>query len=312
MLLAGTMSLVALGACGGGDSGGPDGGSSGLTARVDGVRWEAEPISIAASAVAGVPGGLLVLGTETSGGITRSVIVTLYNVRGPGTYALGVGSEVYGGTGQVGEGTGNGGDANSWITENTGDAGSVTITTLSGGRIKGTFAFVADTGHNNTTAETRTVTDGEFDLPFTGTLVPVPANKGSKVSAEYGSRFYNAWSVNGLLQDLTGGPGFQFSTSTKYDGLSIHLQAVTDTGTFSLSSVAPIRVITAGHNGGDASHCCWGGGGSVLPSTGTIKVTSISATRVQGTFNGILQPQTGKPATTPLVITDGTFDVGIP
>ena len=309
-LLRSTVALIALGACGGGgDSNGPNGGTSGFTAKIDGQSWEALPISIAAQAIAGVPGGLLLVGSQTTGGVSRGLTISLYNITGPGTYALGVSSDVFGGIGQVGEGTG-GGNSNSWITENTGTAGTITITQLSSGRIAGTFSYVADPGQNNTVGGTRTVTDGQFDLPFTGTLVAVPDGYGSRVGAQFGGQVYNAWSVNGLLQDHLGGPGFQFSTSTKEHGLSILLSGVTAPGTYTISHTSPVRSIGAGRNGGDANHCCWGGGGSAA-DVGTITITSLTATRVKGTFSATLQPSPGTAATTPLVITNGSFDVGI-
>lgn len=307
-LCLGTMALTLLGACGGGgDSSGPS-GSGGFTAKIDGQVWDAIPISIVAQAV-GVPGGVVILGSQTSGGLTRSLTISLYNITGPGSYALGVSSDVFGGIGQVGEGTG-GGNSNSWITENTGTAGTITITRLSGGRIAGTFSYVADPGQNNTVGGSRTVTDGEFDLEFRGTLVPVPPNKGSTVSAMFGGQRYNAWSVHGLLQDHLGGAGFQFSTSTKEHGLSILLSGVTAPGSYTLSNTSPARIIGAGRNGGDANHCCWGGGATGA-DVGTITITSLTPTRVKGTLTATLQPTPGRPATTPLVITDGTFDVGI-
>lgn len=71
--------------------------------------------------------------------------------------------------------------------------------------------------------------------------------------------------------------------------------------------MSPIRTITAGLNG--SPDCCWGlnAGGDVI----TVNVTSITPDRVQGTFSGTLQPHVGQPATTPLVVTNGVFDVGI-
>jgi hypothetical protein len=307
LLISGTVGLAALGACGGdGDSGGGPGGStSGFTAKIDGVNWEADEISIAASTVPGVPGALLVTGTESNGGTSTSLVITLYNVDGPGTYALGVSSDVFGGTGQVGEA------GNSWITENTGDEGTITLTTLGGGRIVGTFSYRADPGQNNAVGGTRVVTAGKIDLPFTGTITPLPDNQGSKVSALFGGQLYNAWSAYGLLQDHLGGAGFQFSTSTKLNGLSLLLSGVTAPGTYTISHTNPVRSVGAGRNGGDADHCCWGGGGSAL-DVGTITITSITATRVQGTITATLQPSPGKPATAPLVITNGMFDIGIP
>lgn len=305
--VAGTVAVVALGACGGSDSGGPSGGGSGLTAKVDGVSWEAEPISIVASAIAGLPGAIMILGTDNSTGESRSITITLQNISGPGTYALGVGSDVIGGSGLYGE-AGEG-----WITENTGLAGTVTLTTLTADHIKGTFEYDADPGNNNPIGGTHHITQGKFDLPFSGTLVPVPANQGSKVTATFGDDTpYNAWSVNGLLQDHLGGAGFQFSTSTKDHGLSVLISGTITVGSvFTINHQSPgVVSVGAGRNGGDEDHCCWGGGGSAL-DIGSITITSISADRVTGHLTATIQPSPGKPATVPLKV-EAEFNVAIP
>src|SRR5207342_1926434 len=104
--------------CGGGTgpSGGGGGGGSGLTATIDGQAWEASALSIAAQAMGGIPGGLLVLGSQTVGGTTTSINITVQNYTGPGTYALRVGPGVYGGIASVGTGSGGGGNSNVWET----------------------------------------------------------------------------------------------------------------------------------------------------------------------------------------------------
>lgn len=298
---------VASAACGGGDSGGPSGGGSGMTARVDGVAWEAQPIGLIAQSMPGLFGALMILGTDNSTGGSRSITITLQNISGPGTYALGVGSEVIGGTGLYGD------QGEGWITENTGLAGEVTITQLSGGRIKGTFEYDADPGVNNNIGGTRHVTQGRFDLPFSGTLTPVPANQGSKVTATFGDDTpYNAWSVNGLLQDHLGGAGFQFSTSTKDHGLSVLISGtITNGSVWTINHQSPgVVSVGAGRNGGDQDHCCWGGGGSAL-DIGTVTITSITADRVQGHLSVTIQPNPGSAATTPLKV-ESDFDVAIP
>lgn len=311
MVEARWLGLAALGAmaigCGGGDDGGDGGGGSGFTAVVAGDAWEAEEISISAVANAGVPGTITIVGTDNEGGRNRSITISVYNVRGPGTYALGTGTEMYGGRASTGEGTG-GGDADLWSTPNTGVAGTVTFTQVSG-RVRGTFTFTGEASDDNTVTGDRSVTDGEIDLELAGTLSTLPANRGSKVTARLAGREYNAWSASGLLTDHLGNPGIRVSTSTRDDGVSLLLSGVTAPGTYAISTTAPLRVVTVGHNGGNAQHCCWGlnAGGDV----GTITVTSITADRVQGTFSGTLQPHPGAPATAPLQVTDGTFDVGI-
>ncbi len=295
--------VCALAACGGGSSGG---GGSGFTATIDGKGWAAEPIG--ATAVAGgVPGGVVVTGVQTTAGTTTGLTISLNDIIGPGTYALGVGPGVYGGVASVGEGSG-GGKATVWETPLSGVAGSIDITTIGGGRLVATFAFEAAPDKRNTVGGMRSVTDGKIDLPLMGTLPPVPDNQGSKVSAVLGGTPYNAWTVVGRLVDITGGAGVMVDSSSSENALSIALSMVSGPGTFSFSNRAPVRSIIVGKNGGDASHCCWGLNAG--DDTISVTVTSLTPARVKGTFTATLQPQPGKPATAPLVITDGQFDVG--
>lgn len=299
------------------DSTDSDGGGSGsgFTAKVDGNAWEATEISITAQVNAGVPGSVILGGTQTlDGNRSLSLTITLFNVRGPGKYALGVGSDCVGGTGHVGEGTGVGANAHTWITPGTGSDGEVEITALGEGRIKGTFRYTSDTsgtrGRNgDDTRVRREVTEGRFDLPLQGTLAVLPDNKGKTVTADLGGEFYNAASIPlASLLDYTGKAGFQFSSGSSINGLSIQLEGVTDTGTFSLSNFPPIRTITAGRNSNTGTHCCWQ---TAAGDIGEIRITSFTPTRVKGTFSATLKPTAGKPATANLVITNGTFDVGI-
>jgi hypothetical protein len=307
-----SLVAVLLASCGGSGPnppGGGGGGGTGFTAKIDGQSWQAEALGVSAAAVPGVPGGVVIVGAQTSGGVTRGLTISLFNVSGPGTYALGVSSDVFGGTGSVGEGTGSGANAQSWITDSTGSAGTITLTTLSGGRIAGTFSYVASPGHSNTVGGTRTVTDGSMDLPFSGTLVPVPANVGSKLSAQLGSQAYNASTVNAVAHDPLGGAGLQLSSLNKDHGVSFTLSGVSAPGTYALSNSGTARLMGAGRNGGDANHCCWGGGNTGA-DVGSVTITSLTADRVKGTFTATLQPVPGKPATNPLTVASGTFDVG--
>jgi hypothetical protein len=295
---------VVVGCGGGGNAGG--GGGSGFTAVVDGKPWAAEPIGVAARAD-GLPGGVVVVGTQTADGVTTGLTITLNDITGPGTYALGVGPGVYGGSASVGEG-GKGGNANAWVTPLSGLAGSITITAIGDGRLAATFSFDGEADKRNGAGGTRSVTDGRIDLPLGGALVPVADNQGGKLSATLDGKPYNAWGVLAHLVDITGGPGVMIDSHSSENAVSISLSAVDAPGTFSFSNHDPVRAIIVGKNGGDATHCCWGL--NTGNDTITVNVTSVSAARVKGTFSGTLQPQPGKPATAPLMITDGVFDVG--
>lgn len=292
-------------ACNGGGTG-SDGGAA-FTAKIDGQAWTSTEIGTTVLFVAGVPGTLVLQGTNGAASKSRSITITVYNVRGPGKYPLGVGSDVVGGTGQTAESTDSGGNANSWITPGTGDDGMVEIAALGGGRVKGTFFFTADTGRRNPTGVKRAVTEGRFDLALAGTLPVLPAKKGSMLTAKLGGVHYYAASIVAFPKDHLAGPGVNISTTTSLHGLSLLLQNVTDTGTYTLSNTQPIRTLTAGRNTGTGNQCCWQ---TQDGDTGEIRITSLDSNRVKGSFKGVIKPTAGRPATTPLEIVEGTFDVG--
>lgn len=297
----------------GGDGGG---GGSGFTAKIDGKAWEAEPIGVTAMVNAGVVGNVILSGNDGAKEKSRGITITLYNVRGPGKYALGVSLESIGGTGSTGEATGVvGNNSDNWITPGTGDDGEVELTAIGDGRIKGTFHFTADSGKKDAVGVRRSVTDGKFDLPLKGTLAALHERKGSKVTAKLGGVFYNAASIYGFGKDFMGQDGIRISSTSSLNGLNLELQGVTETGTYTLTNTQPIRTLSAGRNGGDAQHCCWQ---TLAGAVGEIKVTEIirnaakdSVYRVKGTFKGTIQPSPNKASTANLEITEGTFDVGI-
>src|SRR4030095_4994370 len=110
-LLRLSLCAVLVSACGGGGGNNNQpggGGGSGFSARIDGRSWQGAPNGVTAAAVSSVPGALVVVGSQTFGGVTRSLTLSLYNISGPGTYPLGMSSDVFGGIGQVGEGRGGG------------------------------------------------------------------------------------------------------------------------------------------------------------------------------------------------------------
>lgn len=297
------------GACGGGEEGpaGSGGGGAGFTAVVDGQPWAASPLGVTAL-TGGVAGGIIVVGSQTVGETNRSLNLTLGSISQPGTYALGVGPGVYGGTGSVGESKQGSADANTWPTPLDGVAGTIDITALTP-RLVATFKFTGEASARNPLGGKRVVTEGRIDLPLMGNLVPVPEKVGARVSATLGDQPFNASSAHGRLKDFMGGDGVSIDTSSSVNGISLMLVGVTAPGTYPLSNTAPLRTLIVGRNGGDASHCCWGlnAGGDV----GSITITSLTPTRVKGTFTGTLQPQPGKAATAPITVVDGLFDVGI-
>ena len=306
--------LTALSACllalafAGCDKATDGGGGSGLSAKVDGEAWEAEPIGVTAQAIPSSPGCIAFSGAQSKGAISSSITVTLYNVKDTGIYPLGTGSEVIGGMGQAGQSTGEGGGkSNAWITEGTGLDGEVHVTKFTSSHITATFHYVCVPGKNNPLTVNKVITDGKVDMDYKGTLLPVLEKHGSKVRATLGGKPYNAATINASLVDLNGNAGVNISTLSSVHGISIMLSGVTAKGVYTGIHMQPNpRSVGAGRNSALAEQCCWGGDGDTV----TIEVTDISAARVKGTFHGVLVPR--KPATTSLEIKDGIFDVGIP
>lgn len=297
------LGLAALPGCGGSD--GPTkpggGGGSGFSATINGQAWEAASLGVAATGVSAVPGGLIVTGAQTSGGETIALSLTLFNVKGTGTYPLGVTTDVYGGFATVGIGN------NAWVTPYTGQAGRITITTLTDTRLVADFQFTGTPGQHNTVQGNKVVTSGHVDLPL---QAPVPAladKYGRSVTATRNGIDYVASTI---VVTNKGATGLGFSSLDSDYLISMDLQNVTTAGTYTLQSTGALRAITVLHNGAAGSpKPVWG----LNPAdTGSIVVTSITPTRFKGTFNVTLNPQSGAGGATGTVELVGAFDIGTP
>ena len=93
-LVVRVVALVTLVGCGGGTTD-PVGGNPSLinfTARIDGVQWQAT----GASTVQNPSPGLYSITGIRTGTNPYTMVLSLYNIKGPGTYALGVGPQFLG------------------------------------------------------------------------------------------------------------------------------------------------------------------------------------------------------------------------
>ena len=299
-----TLVLLSLLAAACGEGTGPDGGGDGqLTARIDGEPWASDAIYLESGVVHNLPGLYLIQGTEVSGSEARSIMITLSNIRGPGTYPLGMGGGTVGGVGHLTDaGAG-------WLTPLSGASGTITITTLTDTRIVGTFAFTA-VGATGGASGTRTVTDGKFDLAVTTSagVGELPPEAGSRVSAELNGAGWNASTV--ALQALPA-VVWGFSASNTEYALSVAVNDVTGPGTYPLTTVGQIAIaaVTAGNDAPE--NCCWGFVGGVS-GDGEIIIETWTGTRATGTFSFQLPATGGSGATAPMNVLNGTFDVGIP
>lgn len=318
-LITTSVCLWLLAACGGGgdsttapnsggnqNPGGTTGGTSGttqMTATIDGKAWTASSGGVMAIQVSSTSGGYLISGIELAGTtIGTSLAISINDIPGPGTYPLGTdGVSVAGGfAGVTVAGT------QTWNTPVSGAAGTITITSLTTAHIAGTFSFTASLPTNGATGQ-RVVTNGAFDAPFKPAAVikALPDSIGSKMSATLNGQAWIAGIVGGQI-----GSGF-ISLSGINDKQSVlfTIPMPAAAGTYVLNNVLPNFVYAWDPNAVKpaGARCCWGVQGDV----GTVTFTTLTKTRVKGTFSATLSPQPGTAAVGSLTIANGTFDIGM-
>lgn len=287
-------------ACGGGGPTNPGGGGGGggdvLAASIDGTAWSAASGTIAASGnTSQIPGGLIFQGSTLSQP-ARALVINLARIAGPGTYPLGVNTGTNaGGTLTMSLGTA------SWWTPLSGDAGTITITSMANGRMQGTFSATLGRLAGTGGADQVTITNGQFNVPINpGYAAPAADNRGSVLSVTVDGQTSKGATIVGL----GGGTSLIGITATNLDWTVILSAGPVDApGTLPLSSTTvPIRKVsiisTAGGQG-------WGG---TQADVGTFTINSVTATRMAGSFSATLAGigQAGGSRTV-----TGTFDVRI-
>lgn len=291
----------------GGNNNGGGGNTSGtrMTATVDGQAWSASEASVIALQFNAIAGGYIVIANQLTqaGGLGSTLSLTINNIRGPGTYPLGVDAvTVAGGFAGITAGTGG-----VWTTPLSGAAGSITITALTPTRIAGNFNYTATASSGGATGS-RVVTNGVFDAPFQGNVsIPasLPDSVGSVMTATLNGTAWNGAIVSGQ----TTATHLALSGINSTQTLILTIPRPAGLGTYPLSNNPgsllyawdPNAVAPAG------ARCCWG----IVGDIGAITFTSITTTRARGTFGAILSPQPGTAASGLLVITNGTFDIGL-
>ena len=286
-----SVSLAFMAACGGSDNTGPGGGggNASFTAKVNGASWTSAAIVTQATGNAG-GAFTLVGGTGTAGGTTLAII--LYNIDTPGTYPLGVGSTVRGGTATVTAGS------NTQLTPLSGTAGTVTITAVSATHITGTFAFDAGAAPNAIH-----VTQGAFDLPVTtsGGSIAVPAYAWNSFAGTLNAAPFVAATVVMVAAPASGTLGVGIGNDTYQ--INEIISGWTGVGTYTMNTGVQ-RQFTAIKSG---TTQFWGGAGAL--TSGTFTVTSQTATRLQGTYDVTLAPAGGSASGN--LHLEGNFDFGI-
>jgi hypothetical protein len=247
--------------------------------------------------------GLFALTGIQLGGSGLTIVMTLTNIPGPGTYPLGVGFSVAGGNVLISSAAGPG-----WRTPQTGADGTITISTLTSSRIEGTFNFTAVPFTGGATGN-KTVTDGSFalDLKPTGTIAPLPDNAGHKVSASFNGVSFNASEIAAAYLTSSNGT-LSIAATTNTRSLSVQFTGIpATTGTYAISSTLPLRTLALTILNGSQVQSSYSS--SATGSTGSITITSFTATRIKGSFTAVLQPLAGQ-STGTMTITNGVFDIG--
>jgi hypothetical protein len=300
VLLAATLILAA---CGG--ESGPSGDADGhFTAVLNGEDFSSDPayVDLGVNVTQQAPGLYSIAGAHVEGSQATDITLLLYNVRGPGTYPIGVGPTVIGASAVVAD-AGKG-----WGTDLSGNAGSITITELSATRIKGTFNFTAQAVTGGATG-TSTVTNGDFDLKVnsSGTLPTVPDQNGSSASGSVGGV---AWTASTIVTGGVVGGNFLFNAGNTFTTTTVTITHFAGAGTYPLETGAEARTIAVSGpvENPTGGNCCWGAGDGM---SGSIVVTSVSSTRIKGSYDVTLPAVAGGTATGPIT-TSGTFDLGLP
>ena len=288
-------------ACGGGTdpSGGGGGGGSGFSATIDGQAWTADQLTLQVTSSAASPGYLVISGIKLNGTDYVGLSLVVGFIDGPGDYPLGVNQGTTpGGTGTVL--VKSGATIDTWITDFTGASGTFTVTSRTGSQITGTFEFTAPPQIGGGASGIKTVTNGSFDLTLPATFTPPTADDhGNTISATLNGQPWNGATVLGV-----GDPGAGvFSWGGTTSGISINLVTATAVSAGNTYDQTGVTIQASG----SGANCCWGGLGTVASLT----ITSLTATRVTGTFSATLPVIGGGSATDPLVITDGVFDTKI-
>ena len=275
-----------LAACGGGDPSGPGGGGgvTNFTAKIDGVAWAPDFSPMAVNAAAGL---YSITAFKSTGSNPYTIVLSLANITGTGTYPLGVTPQIFGGSAQVSD------LSSGWATPNTGQDGTLVITTLTATQIVGTFSFVATP--ILTATGNKTVTEGQFDIPVTGTAGLAAANQGSSVTGTFGgASFVGATGLalltSGTLTIVSNSPGRT---------ITISITNMTGAATYALAGTRVIQV-------GDGLGAAWTS--NTTGGSGSVTITSATSGRIVGTFTGTVVGVLGG-ASGPMAIS-GSFSMG--
>jgi hypothetical protein len=288
-IVAVVIALVPV-ACGGGatDPNG-EGGTSTFTAKVDGVDWAPD---FTPSAQNPTYGSYSITALKSVGPNNYSLALQLRHIRGAGTYPLGVGPLMSGGTGVLQQ------PGSGWATPLSGVAGEIVITTLTATRMVGSFEFVATPSTGSTVD--KAVTEGLFDVPVTGAGGLGVYNQGLSFSASIGAgeAFVAATGTVSI------GTGLLIQVSNGVRTIIIDVASFSGVNTYALGA-APARRL---HLYGSASDPLSGWTTNTTGGSGSVTITSYDVGRIDGTFSATV---VGVNNATGSLTVSGSFSMGL-
>jgi hypothetical protein len=164
------------------------------------------------------------------------------------------------------------------------------------------------------TPATRTVTEGDFRLPVKQLVAigAVPDNAGSMLTMTANGSAFNGAFAQASLNTISGSPG-QFlviASTNSTRGFGITLSGVTGPGTYALGNTSTVTHQMQFSFVSNVLNNTWN---SIGPgSSGSVVITSLTSTRIKGTFSGVLGPAPGFSSPGTATITNGVFDIGLP
>jgi hypothetical protein len=173
-------------------------------------------------------------------------------------------------------------------------------------RIAGTFSFVATRVVNFTETDSRAVAGGSFDVPVTGSgTLDIPVNIGSTVTGTVRDSAFFATEVSVVDVPSNGKLVLDMRQVSRY--VTLNIPDFTGVGTYKLGTGTGRIVQLYAPIGTFPSE--WGG--SEATTAGTVTITSVTASRVQGTIAASLVPTFAPLNTAPALISI-SFDIGLP
>lgn len=281
----------------------------GLSASIAGAAWMAET-TVTVNRFQ--PGGYEIVGrSKTDPNFQISLF--LFGMKTVGKYPLGTYPSVSGGYVQI-----FGAPAGDLISPTTGSAGEVTVTTLSTTRVAGTFSFTAVRESDATRVP---VTNGTFDLALTDANPGAVADsaggffRGNVDGESFTAAAAFAYSSNAPLNRITV-QAYNDSPTIKSTEISVLLQNITTTGTYALD-LAALRYMSVKLHQRSRTIPAGGFSGTLLGSwhsqnsgsSGSVTITTLTASRIAGTLSAMIAPEPGSPITRSISVT-ASFDLG--